>query len=245
MMIAWKRTFAVVTFGAALMAAPVMGAVAAETSAAPAAVIVAQADHAPVPTEAAGQGTADAAHAGAPGEAAHGGAAKHETHFPPFDGTTFASQLLWLALTFGLLYYLMSKVTLPRIGRILEERHDRIADDLEEASKHRAESEAAQQAYEKALSEARAKAHSIAADTRDRLSADADANRKALESELTAKLAAAEERIAATKSEALTHVRGIAVDATQSIVSTLIGAAPAASDVEKAVDGALSQHGQA
>ena len=244
MMIAWKRTFAVVTFGAALMAAPVMGAVAAETSAAPAAVIVAQADHAPAPTEPAGQGTAEPAHAAAPGEAAHGGA-KHESHFPPFDGTTFASQLLWLALTFGLLYYLMSKVTLPRIGRILEERHDRIADDLEEASKHRAESEAAQQAYEKALSEARAKAHSIAADTRDRLSADADANRKALESELTSKLQAAEERIAATKSEALTHVRGIAVDATQSIVSTLIGAAPAAADVEKAVDGALSQHGQA
>ncbi|RLP76183.1 F0F1 ATP synthase subunit B [Xanthobacter tagetidis] len=170
-------------------------------------------------------------------EGGHGG----KPHFPPFDATTFASQLLWLALSFGLLYYLMSKVALPRIGRILEERHDRIADDLEEAAKHRAESEAAQQAYEKALNEARAKANSIAADTRNRLTADADANRKALEAELSAKLSAAEARIASTKAEAMTHVRGIAVDAAHSIVSTLIGTAPAAPDVEKAVDGVLSK----
>lgn len=165
----------------------------------------------------------------------------HGPHFPPFDATTFASQLLWLGLSFGLLYYLMSKVALPRIGRILEERHDRIADDLEEASKHRAESEAAQLAYEKALSEARAKANSIAADTRNRLAADADANRKSLEADLSAKLSAAEARISATKAEAMTHVRGIAVDAAHSIVSTLIGTAPAAPDVEQAVDGVLSK----
>lgn len=170
-------------------------------------------------------------------EGGHG----EKAHFPPFDTTTFASQLLWLVLSFGLLYLLMSRVALPRIGRILEERHDRIADDLEEAAKHKAESEAAQVAYEKALNEARAKANAIAGETRGRLSADADANRKALEAELATKLSAAEDRIAATKTEALTHVKGIAVDATGAIVSTLIGSAPTAGELESAVDAALAK----
>lgn len=252
----WKRTLArtlaLATLGAALMAAPVTAGAESAAAGAPRAsnveiMLLAQAQpaaHPPaaVPTAPAGQGTSEpAAHDAA--AAGHGEA--HKPGFPPFDGTTFASQLLWLALSFGLLYYLMSKVTLPRIGRILEERHDRIADDLEEAITHRKESEAAQEAYEKALSEARAKAHSIAADTRDRLAADAETNRKSLESELAAKLHAAEARIATTKTEALTHVRGIAVDATHTIVSTLLGNAPAAPEVEQAVDGVLSKRSAA
>ncbi|MFG1401698.1 F0F1 ATP synthase subunit B [Xanthobacter sediminis] len=165
---------------------------------------------------------------------------EHAVHFPPFDVTTFPSQLLWLAITFGLLYLLMSRVTLPRIGRILEERHDRIADDLEEANKHKAESEAAQAAYEKALHEARSKANAIASETRARLAADSDANRKSLEADLNAKLSTAEQRIATTKTEAMSHVRGIAVDTAGTIVSTLVGAAAPKADVEKAVDAALA-----
>ncbi|MFG1392985.1 F0F1 ATP synthase subunit B [Xanthobacter agilis] len=197
---------------------------------------------------------AEAAAPAASGHAASGGQANaqdhgaaegntvdaHAVHFPPFDATTFPSQLLWLAITFGLLYLLMSRVTLPRIGRILEERHDRIADDLEEANKHKAESQAAQVAYEKALTEARAKANAIAGETRDRLSADSEANRKALEADLNGKLAAAEQRIAATKTDAMSHVRGIAVDTTATIVSTLIGTTAPKADIEKAVDVALA-----
>lgn len=227
MMKSWKMTVALALTGAVLWGAPLS---AASDPVAPAAKVAqaAPGNH--------GQGTHDAA------PAAHGAAEGHEkkSHFPPFDGTTFASQLLWLVLSFGLLYLLMSRVALPRIGRILEERHDRIADDLEEAAKHKAESEAAQASYEKALAEARAKANSIAGDTRNRLAADSDANRKSLEADLSAKLATAEERIASTKTEALTHVRGIAVDATHAIVSTLIGTSPASSEVERAVDGALA-----
>lgn len=232
MMKSWKMTVALAMTGAVLMAAPL----AAAGDPAPKAVVVAQAG-----TGGHGQGTHEQ---GTPAAAAAGHADDghgKKSHFPPFDTTTFASQLLWLVLSFGLLYLLMSRIALPRIGRILEERHDRIADDLEEAAKHKAESEAAQVAYEKALNEARAKANTIAADTRNRLNADSDANRKALETQLTDKLAAAEQRIAATKSEALTHVKGIAVDATHAIVSTLIGTTPSNTDVEQAVAGALAK----
>lgn len=163
----------------------------------------------------------------------------HGSSFPPFDVTTFPSQLIWLAIAFGALYLLMSRIALPRIANILEERHDRIADDLEEANKLRAESEAAAKAYEAALASARSKAHGIATDTRDKLSAEADAGRKSLEAELAGKLATAEAQISATKTAAMANVRGIAVDAAGAIVNELIGTAPANSAVETAVDQAI------
>src|SRR5689334_17547377 len=84
----------------------------------------------------------------APGGHGAGGGA-----FPPFQSNTFASQLLWLAITFGLLYYLMAKVALPRIAAILHDRSVRLSSDLEEAQKMRTEAEAAGAAYEKSLAE--------------------------------------------------------------------------------------------
>ncbi|WP_428032664.1 F0F1 ATP synthase subunit B [Ancylobacter sp.] len=163
----------------------------------------------------------------------------HGSNFPPFDVHTFPSQLLWLVIAFAALYLLMSRVALPRIATILEERHDRIADDIEEAGKLKAESEAAAEAYEKALASARNKAHGIATETRDTLAAEAEARRKALEAELNVKLAAAEVQIAATKTAAMANVRGIAVEAAGAIVNTLIGTTPAPGAVEEAVDTAI------
>jgi hypothetical protein len=63
--------------------------------------------------------------------------------FPPFETSTFPSQLLWLAITFGLFYLFLQKVVLPRIGGILEVRRDRIAQDLDQAARMREESDAA------------------------------------------------------------------------------------------------------
>lgn len=163
----------------------------------------------------------------------------HGAGFPPFDAHTFPSQLIWLAIAFGALYLLMSRIALPRIANILEERHDRIADDLEEAAKMKAESEAAAKAYEAALASARGKAQGIATETRDKLSAETEAGRKSIEAELHAKLAAAEVQIAATKTSAMANVRGIAVDAAGAIVNQLIGTVPAPQAVESAVDQAI------
>lgn len=227
----WKVTVAAAMTGACLLAAPLAFA----PRAAHAEQAVRAAEATPANAAAGHDGTAHVA----PG-AGENPVDAHAIGFPPFDSTTFPSQLIWLVLSFGLLYFLMGRVMLPRIGRILEERHDRIFDDLEEANKHKAESEAAQAAYEKALNEARAKANTIAGETRNRLAAETDANRKTLEADLAAKLSAAETRIATTKTEALTHVRGIALDTTQAIVSTLTGTTPAKGELEKAVDAALA-----
>jgi F-type H+-transporting ATPase subunit b len=174
-------------------------------------------------------------HAGTEAAGGHG-----ERAFPPFAPEHFVAQLLWLAITFGALFWIMSRIALPRIAEILEVRRGRIAADLAEAQRLKDESDAAVAAYEKALSEARGRAQGIAGETRDAVARETDANRKALEAELAQKLAAAETQIASTKTAALGNVRGIATDAAHAIVERLTGIAPAAADVERAVDSALS-----
>ncbi len=159
--------------------------------------------------------------------------------FPPFDGTTYASQILWLAITFGLLYWIMSKVALPRISGILEDRRDRIAGDIAEANRLNEESNAAIAAYEQALAEARANAHKIAQETRDKLKSDVDARRAATESDLAAKLAEAETRIGDIKRAALDNVGEIATGTTSELVEALIGKAPTKTELTKAVDTAM------
>jgi F-type H+-transporting ATPase subunit b len=159
--------------------------------------------------------------------------------FPPFQSETFLSQLIWLAISFGLLYWLMSKFVLPQIGAILDERRERIARDLDEAQKLKAESEAAGAAYEKALADARSNAQGIASAQHAKAAAEQEERRKGLEAELTTRLQAAEAEITASKTKAMSNVRGIAIDAVPTIVSHLTGQAAAAADVEKAVDAAL------
>src|SRR5207249_10144608 len=105
----------------------------------------------------------------------------------------------------------------------------------------RNESDAALAAYEKALAEARGRAQGIADETSHRLNAEAEERRKALESELNAKLAEAERAIAATKSAAMSNVHAIASEAAAAIVERLIGAAPVASAVKTAVEDALKR----
>jgi len=165
----------------------------------------------------------------------------HKPGFPPFQKDTFASQLVWLAITFVALYLLVSRIAVPRIGGIFDERSKRIADDLGAAQKAKEASEAAVAAYEKALAEARNRAQTIAGETRDKLAAEADTRRKALEGELNTKLAGAEAQIAKTKADAMANVRTIAVDAAGAIVERLIGAAPAPAAVAAAVDDALKR----
>ncbi len=147
----------------------------------------------------------------------------HSDVFPPFDPATFPSQLLWLAITFGLLYLLLSKLALPRLGGIVESRKALIDADLAAADADRQKTDAAIAAYEKALAEAKAKAQGIATETRDAIQADLAGKRNAVESDLAAKVSAAEARIAQTKAEALTHVDEIASETAQAVVSQIVG----------------------
>ena len=152
----------------------------------------------------------------------HGGEA-HATVFPPFDTTTFASQILWFAITFGALYLLMSRVALPQIGSIIDKRKARIEGDLKEAERLRGETDKAVAAYEQALADARNNAHAIAEETRASIKADLDGKRKAVEDDLGKKVAEAEARIAANKNEALGRVSEIAAETATALVTQLTG----------------------
>jgi F-type H+-transporting ATPase subunit b len=165
---------------------------------------------------------------------------EHGGGFPPFQKHTFGSQLLWLAIAFGALYFIASRFALPRVGGIIADRRARIAGDLAEAARMKEAADAAIASYEKSLADARAKAQTIAAQTRDKVSAEAEARRKEVEANLQAKLAAAEQTITATRMAAMVNVQGIAKETAIAIVARLTGKAPtedaAAAAVKAAID---------
>jgi F-type H+-transporting ATPase subunit b len=173
-------------------------------------------------------GTSDAPEHGAE----HGGGA-----FPPFDPASFASQLVWLAITFGIFYMLMNRVALPRISGILEMRRDRISQDLDEAQRLSDESDAAHAAYEHELAEARKRAHGIAQEARDKAKMETDTERERVEKALNQKLAAAETQIAKIKQDALSEVDEIATGTAELIVRQLIGGTVSKSELAQAISG--------
>src|SRR5437588_12319304 len=122
----------------------------------------------------------------------HGGA------FPPFDSSTFASQLVSLVIAFVALYLIVSRIALPRVGSVIDARQNVIEGDLAEAQKLKDESDAALKAYETELASARSRAQAIGNETREKLNAASEAERKKLEDQLTTRLAAAEKQIEAT-----------------------------------------------
>ena len=166
---------------------------------------------------------------------AHGGA-HEDVGFPPFATETFGGQLLWLTITFAALYVLMSRLVLPRLTGIIENRRSLIAKDLDDAAAMKTRAEEAGSAYETAVAEARGRAQALAQETRAKLTAESDARRKALEADLNAHLAESEATITARKAEAMSHVREIARDTVGAIIERLTGKAPAPQSVEAALD---------
>jgi F-type H+-transporting ATPase subunit b len=168
-------------------------------------------------------------------------ASEHGRGFPPFEKQTFASQLLWFALTFVVLYLLMSRLALPRIGSILEERRRHVEGDLAEAQRLKEASDAAIAAHEKALAEARGRAQTLANETREKAAAAAELRRKEVDAKLGAHITEAEKSIAGTRTAAMANVRGIASEAAAAIVERLTGIAPRSQEVADAVGDVLKR----
>jgi F-type H+-transporting ATPase subunit b len=171
----------------------------------------------------------------------HVPANEHGGGFPPFQPETFASQLLWLALVFAALYLLMSRIALPRVGAILNERNLRIDGDLGEAQRLKGEADAASAAYEKALADARGRAQMLASERRAAEAARAEVARKELEAKLNTHIGEAEKAIAQTRATAMANVRDIATGTAAAIVERLIGHAPTEPQVTAAVADVLKR----
>lgn len=156
---------------------------------------------------------------------------------PQLNIADFPPQLVWLAITFILLYVLMSRVVLPRIGDVLEERQSRIARDIEEADRLRRESEDAIKAYDAALAEARAKAQGLAGEAKQKAQAEAAARNAELEKQIASQSEGADRRIREMAARAQGEVAGIATEAAQAIASRLIGSPVSADAARTAVAG--------
>jgi F-type H+-transporting ATPase subunit b len=179
-------------------------------------------------------------HGDAKGTTAHTAAdGGHKAPFPPFQKDTFASQLVSLLIAFVALYLIVSRIALPRVGSLLDARQNAIEGDLAAAQKLKDESDAALKAYESELAAARSRAQAISNETRDKLNAAAEAQRKTLEDQLSVKLAGAEKTIASTREAAMSSVRGIAAEAAAAIVQRLTGVMPDGKAVDSAVDASL------
>jgi F-type H+-transporting ATPase subunit b len=164
------------------------------------------------------------------------GGAPEDVGFPPFKTETFGGQVLWLTITFVALYVLLSRLVLPRLSGIIEFRRKTIAGNLDRAAEMKSRAEEAGTAYEKALSEAKARAQALAQETRAKVSAETEARRKSLEADLAKRLAEADAVISQKKADAMTNVRGIAAETAAAIVERLTGKAPAPQAVEAALD---------
>jgi len=154
---------------------------------------------------------------------------------PQLNPLDWGPQLIWLVITFGILYLLMVHVVLPRIGSVLEARAAHIAKDLAAADKLRRETEEAIAAYEQALAEAKQKAHAIIDAGRTKLKEEMAAERAKLDQKLGKKSAEAEARINAAKVSAMKEVSAVAADVAADIVRQLIGSVPSKAEIEKAI----------
>jgi F-type H+-transporting ATPase subunit b len=171
-------------------------------------------------------------------EVAHGGGSL----FPPFDASAFASHLFWLAITFGLLYFLVNRLVVPKVGGIIEDRRDRIASDLGEASRLSRETDEVVAAYEAELHAARQKAYAIAQERRDEIKAEQARQQAETEAALADRIAEAERQIVARRDAALADVDAIAREAVRAIAERLAGIAVTDAEAAEAVKASGGRH---
>lgn len=163
-------------------------------------------------TQDAAHGAADAAHGSAPG-------------MPQLDFSTFGNQIFWLVVALVVIYLILSRVALPRIAAILAERQGTITNDLAAAEDLKAKAVEAENAYNKALADARAEAQRIAAETRAEIQAGLDEAIAKADEQISAKAAESEKAIAEIKAGALESVKVVATDTAEALVTALGGTA--------------------
>ncbi|MFA5539492.1 MAG: F0F1 ATP synthase subunit B' [Gemmobacter sp.] len=156
-------------------------------------------------------------------------AAGQATGLPQLDFSTFPNQIFWLLVSLTVIYLLLSRVALPRIGAILAERKGTITNDLAAAEELKQKAQEAEAAYNRALAEARAEAGRIAAETRAAIQADLDVAVEKADAEIAARSAESERAVAAIRDSALESVAEVAKDTAKEIVAALGGKADARS----------------
>lgn len=155
---------------------------------------------------------------------------------PQLDPTWFASQLFWLAISFVMLYALLSCVILPRLQGVLHTRGQTLSSDLNAAKQMAAEADEAKQVYERALADARARAQQMQNDVALAYKEKSDTSAKAMEAKVADMLTTAERRIHAKKQELMQSL----IPASAEIASLVIGKLTNQSPSHEAIHAAVS-----
>ena len=154
---------------------------------------------------------------------------------PQFDFSWWGGEIFWMLVVFGVLFFMFSRVFVPRIGGAIAAREDKIGGDIGQARRLRDEAEAQSKEAAEDLAQARARAQRMAAEAKASASSEHDKRQAEEEARLGQVVAEAEGRINAARAEAMGQVRGIAAEAAGAIVTRLTGQAAGAGDVERAL----------
>ena len=142
---------------------------------------------------------------------------------PQFDPSTFAPQLVWLVITFGVLYFAMARFALPRVTAALEGRKRRVTGDLASAEAMRRESEELERAYQARLAAARAEAAALLKAERAKIEARLNERAIVFAAETDGRMAEAERRIAAAKAKGLAEALRVSGEIAAAVVTRLAG----------------------
>ncbi len=156
-------------------------------------------------------------------DAAHGAAGHAESAggMPQLDFSTFPNQIFWLLVTLVVIYFVLSKVALPRIAAVLSERQGTITHDLTAAEELKQKALEAEEAYNKALADARAEANRIVDAAKVEIKADLDAATAKADAEISAKAAESEKAISEIRAGAIESAKEVAKDTAKEIVAAL------------------------
>jgi F-type H+-transporting ATPase subunit b len=147
--------------------------------------------------------------------------AEQAAGMPQLDFSTFPNQIFWLVVTMVVIYFVLSRVALPRIASVLAERQGTITNDIAAAEDLKHKAHAAEEAYERALADARSEAQAIVAEARAEIQKDVDAANQEADAEIAAKTAEAESRIAAMRESAKESVSQEARETAQDVVNAI------------------------
>ena len=155
----------------------------------------------------------------------HGGAIGMPQLCPDWMG----NQIFWLVVTLVVIFFILSKIALPRIASVLAERQGTITNDIAAAEELKQKAVEAEEAYNKALADARAEAGRIIADAKAEMQAEVDVEIAKADAEIAAKSAESEKAIAEIRAGALEAVKDVAKDTAKEIVAAMGGKADARS----------------
>ena len=173
-------------------------------------------------------------------DTAHAAGDAGEAKLPQLDITSYPSQIFWLVIIFIVLYFLVSKVAVPKISEVLDERRKRLADDLDKAESLKIQAEQISAEYEQSLREARDKAHSITRNALDAIASSNAAHEKQERERLALMLQEAESRIATAQAAAIGNVESIACDIASDAMAKLIDTRPPPGAVIQAVTASMA-----